>query len=120
MTRTIHNDDYRLLLGFMQQVRETAGITQVALAHRLRSTQSYVSKCERGERRIDVMEFVRYCEALEVDAGVLMDAFLDYRDYRLAGDESMAAAVTALMRRSKRRQRMRVPLKPGGQPKGTA
>lgn len=120
MTRTIHNDDYRLLLSFMQQVRDAAGITQVALAHRLRTTQSYISKCERGERRLDIIEFVRYCEALEVDAGVLMDAFLDYRDYRLTSDESMGEAVTALMRRSKRRQRMRVPLKPGRKPKGSA
>ncbi len=107
MTRTIHKDEYHLLLGFMQLVREAVGVTQVELAQRLRTTQSYVSKCERGERRIDIMEFVAYCEALGVDASVLMDAFLDHRDYRQVSPESMAAAVAALMRKSKRRQRMR-------------
>jgi len=112
MTRTIHKDDYHLLLSFMQQVREATGITQTELAQRLRTTQSYVSKCERGERRIDIMEFVGYCEALGVDAGVLMDAFLDHRDYRLLSPESMTSAVAALMRKSKRRQRMRAPAKP--------
>ncbi|WP_017463477.1 helix-turn-helix domain-containing protein [Dyella ginsengisoli] len=113
MTRTIHKDDYHLLLAFMQQVRESLDITQTELAQRLRTTQSYVSKCERGERRIDIMEFVNYCEALGVDAGVLMDAFLDHRDYRLVSEESMAAAVASLMRKSKRRQRMRAPGRSG-------
>ncbi|AND67626.1 hypothetical protein ATSB10_01720 [Dyella thiooxydans] len=109
MTRTIHKDHYHLLLSFMQQVREEVGITQAQLAQRLRTTQSYVSKCERGERRIDIMEFVAYCEALDVDAGVVLDAFLDYRNYHFLDAEHMATAIAALMRKSKRRQRMRVP-----------
>lgn len=106
MTRTIHNDRYRLLLGLMQQVREASGLTQTALARRLGTTQSYVSKCERGERRIDIMEFIRYCDGVGVDAGVLLDALLD-RVCNAASAQGEAAAVTALLRRSKRKQRMR-------------
>lgn len=113
MTRTIYKDDYHLLLSLMQRAREAAGVTQAELAQRLRTTQSYVSKCERGERRIDIIEFVAYCEALGMDAGVLMDAFLDNRDYRRVSDESMDASVVALMRKSKRRQRMRAPGRSG-------
>jgi len=109
MTRTIHKDDYQLLLSLMQQVREAVAITQVELAQRLRTTQSYVSKCERGERRIDIIEYISYCEALGVDAGVLMDLFLDHRDYRRVSDESMATSIEALMRRNKRRQRLHAP-----------
>jgi transcriptional regulator with XRE-family HTH domain len=118
MKRTIHKDDYRLLLGFMQQVREALGITQVELARRLGTTQSYVSKCERGERRIDIMEFVANCDALGVDAGVLMDAFLEYRDLRRPGPDSMSGAIAALMRRSRRRQRRRLPGGLDGSKKG--
>ncbi|MFK2905050.1 helix-turn-helix transcriptional regulator [Dyella ginsengisoli] len=104
MMRSIHNHEYRLLLGFMQQVREALGVTQSMLAQRLRTTQSYVSKCERGERRIDVIEYVRYCDALGVDAGVLMDVFLDCR---LDGAGDRASILDTLLRKSRRRLRAR-------------
>lgn len=42
------------------------GITQAELAVRLGETQSFVSKVERGERRLDVLEFLSFCEALGV------------------------------------------------------
>ncbi|MGN6738996.1 helix-turn-helix domain-containing protein [Dyella sp. KULCS107] len=104
MMRSIHNHEYRLLLDFMQQVREALGVTQATLALRLGTTQSYVSKCERGERRLDVMEYVRYCDALGVDAGVLMDVFLDCR---LDGRRDRATLVDTLLRKSRRRLRSR-------------
>ncbi len=104
MMRSIYDDKYRRLLGFMLQVREALGITQVSLAQRLRTTQSYVSKCERGERRIDVIEYVRYCEALGVDAAVLMDVFLDHR---LGDTDDRAVILATLLRKSRRRERTR-------------
>lgn len=104
MMRSIHNHEYRLLLDFMQQVREALGVTQATLAQRLETTQSYVSKCERGERRIDVIEYVRYCDALGVDAAVLMDVFLDYR---LDGARDRTAILDTLLRKSRRKLRSR-------------
>jgi transcriptional regulator with XRE-family HTH domain len=104
MMRSIHNHEYRLLLDFMQQVREALGVTQVMLAQRLRATQSYVSKCERGERRMDVIEYVRYCDALGVDAGVLMDVFLDCR---LNGTKDRTSILDTLLRKSRRKLRAR-------------
>ncbi len=44
--------------------REAAGLTQVELAAALRRPQSYVSKIERGERRLEVAEFIAYARAL--------------------------------------------------------
>jgi len=38
-------------------------VTQVQLAKQLGETQTFVSKCERGERRIDVMELRMFCQA---------------------------------------------------------
>jgi transcriptional regulator with XRE-family HTH domain len=102
MTRSIHNHEYRQLLGFMQQLREALGVTQAVLAQRLRTTQSYVSKCERGERRIDIIEYVRYCDALGVDASVLMDVFLDYR---IDGARDRVSMLDTLLRKSRRRLR---------------
>ncbi|MGA3201511.1 MAG: helix-turn-helix transcriptional regulator [Bryobacteraceae bacterium] len=47
----------------MKRARKLAGPTQVQLAKRLSETQTFVSKCERGERRIDVMELRMFCQA---------------------------------------------------------
>ena len=54
------------MLRLLLEARERAGITQVELAKKLRLTQSAVSKVERGERRLDVIELVSWCKALEV------------------------------------------------------
>lgn len=66
MEKSIHSEDYRLFLRLLRDARERAGLTQEDLAQRLQETQSFVSKCERGERRIDVVELRHFCEALGV------------------------------------------------------
>lgn len=66
MTRSTHHDDYRRLLDLLREVRRELGVTQIDLAQRLENTQTFVSKVERGERRLDVVEFVEVCEALGV------------------------------------------------------
>jgi len=43
------------------------GLTQVEVADRLSLSQSYVSKYENGERRLDLAEFLRVAEALGID-----------------------------------------------------
>lgn len=49
-----------------------AGLTQAALAAKLGKPQSYVSKYERGERRVDVVELLEIADALGVDAAALV------------------------------------------------
>lgn len=49
----------------MRAAREARGITQQELAKRLRKPQSYVSKAEMGERRLDVVEFLHFMRAIE-------------------------------------------------------
>jgi transcriptional regulator with XRE-family HTH domain len=48
--------EYRRFLARLRAARERAGLTQAEVARRLRRPQSFVSKCEAGERRIDVVE----------------------------------------------------------------
>jgi transcriptional regulator with XRE-family HTH domain len=50
--------------------REEAGLTQVNIAERLGKPQSFVSKYERGERRLDFTEFIEIAELLKVDIGI--------------------------------------------------
>lgn len=59
--------EYRRFCRILKEVRNEAGITQVVLAKRLRQHQSYVAKYESGERRLDVIEFLRIAKALEAD-----------------------------------------------------
>ena len=46
----------------LRQAREDAGLTQVEVAGRLGRPQSYVSKCESGERRVDVIELAWFAQ----------------------------------------------------------
>jgi transcriptional regulator with XRE-family HTH domain len=48
--------------------RSKASLTQVGVANRLGRPQSFVSKYESGERRLDVVEFLEVCAAIGVDA----------------------------------------------------
>ena len=54
---SLHSRRYREFLARLRQAREAAGLTQVEAAARLRKPQSFVSRCETGERRVDVLEF---------------------------------------------------------------
>jgi transcriptional regulator with XRE-family HTH domain len=48
--------------------RKKAGLTQATLAKRLRRAQSFIATVERGQRRVDVVEFLAFSEALGFDA----------------------------------------------------
>jgi transcriptional regulator with XRE-family HTH domain len=47
--------------------RKESGFTQQQLADRLDKPQSFVSKYERGERRLDVVEFLWVAKAIGID-----------------------------------------------------
>ena len=51
----------------LRQVRRDSGLTQVQLGERLGQPQAIISKCERGERRLDVIELRAYCAAMGVN-----------------------------------------------------
>ena len=66
MDKTIYTREYAILLRLLKQARQDAEVTQVELAQRLAETQSAVSKIERGDRRLDVVELRTVCRALGV------------------------------------------------------
>jgi transcriptional regulator with XRE-family HTH domain len=66
-TKTQHSMTYKVLPGFLRQIREKAGITQRELGKRLKKPQSYVHNCETANRRVDITEFILWSKACEVD-----------------------------------------------------
>jgi transcriptional regulator with XRE-family HTH domain len=79
MARSTHHRHYRSFLALLRDLREQAGVTQIELGNRVANTQTFISKIERGERRVDVVEFTEICEALEIDPGIAFQRFLDIR-----------------------------------------
>lgn len=64
MEKSLVSNEYPLFLEFLRKIRIDAGITQEQVAERLKATQSFVSKTERGERRLDIIELRLWCNAL--------------------------------------------------------
>lgn len=67
MPKSPHSKSYALFRAELRRAREAAGVTQVELARRLRKPQSFVSKIESGERRLDVVEFLQVAEIVGFD-----------------------------------------------------
>jgi len=66
MKQSVYQREYVLFLDLLRRSRAESGLTQTQLAERLQQTQSFVSKCERGERRMDVADLYRFCRAMQV------------------------------------------------------
>jgi len=66
MEKSLTRPEYRLFLAQLRKTRKEAGVSQAELASRLGRTQSFVSKVERGERRLDVIELNVFCKALGI------------------------------------------------------
>lgn len=81
MDKSITSKEYRLLLRELRATRERLGVTQLQLAERLKESQSFVSKCERGERRLDVIELRQFCQAI----GMPFSTFVRHLDQLLVG-----------------------------------
>ena len=62
--KSIYSSEYQRLCALLRELRLEAGLTQVQVAERLDEPQSFVSKYEAGERRLDVVELHQVAGAL--------------------------------------------------------
>jgi transcriptional regulator with XRE-family HTH domain len=76
MAKSLFTREYREFAELLREVRIRAGLTQVQLAKRSGQRQSYISKFERGELRVDVVQLHRLCQAMDID---LADFAAEYR-----------------------------------------
>jgi transcriptional regulator with XRE-family HTH domain len=70
--KSVHSAAQRALCNLMITARKRAGLTQQALAARLSKPQSFIAKYEKGERRIDVVEFIAICRAIPADSAAIL------------------------------------------------
>jgi transcriptional regulator with XRE-family HTH domain len=67
VTTSAFSRQYERFRTALIEARQAASLTQVELAAKLKRPQSFVSKYERGERRLDVVEFLDVARALKLD-----------------------------------------------------
>lgn len=72
MEKTIYTPASKALQAKLRSLRESAGMTQRQLADRLGRVHSFVTRMEQGQRRLDVLEFIRVCEALNSEPAQVM------------------------------------------------
>lgn len=66
MNKSVRNAQQGKLQNLLRQVRLDAGLRQVDLAKALGQPQSFVSKYESGERRLDLLELREVCRTVEI------------------------------------------------------
>ncbi|WP_435212604.1 helix-turn-helix domain-containing protein [Streptomyces sp. bgisy034] len=71
--KSIYSAEYQRLCAVLRELRREAGLTQVQVAAELDVPQSFVSKYESGERRLDVIELRHVAKALGVPVRVVLE-----------------------------------------------
>ena len=67
----------RHLAALLRQVRLEASLTQAQVAQAVGQTQSYVSKYENGEQRLDLMELEAVCDAVGIRLTDFVERYLE-------------------------------------------
>ena len=62
MNKSVYTKDYKEIINRLKQARIDAGLSQQAVADKFNKPQSYISKIESGERRLDVAEMKKFAK----------------------------------------------------------
>jgi transcriptional regulator with XRE-family HTH domain len=78
VTKSVYTEEYNWFRKMLIAARKSANLTQAELSIKLQRPQSYVSKYERGERRLDLIEFLELAEVLKIDPVVFIQQLKDF------------------------------------------
>jgi len=67
MTKSLYTEKQQRFCNLLIEARQQRGLTQIDVCKKLARPQSFVSKYESGERRLDVLEFLEVADALGID-----------------------------------------------------
>jgi transcriptional regulator with XRE-family HTH domain len=76
LDKSVHSTEQAVFCELMIKARKVANLTQHQVAKCLRRPQSFVAKYEGGERRVDVVEFIEICKAIEADPKKLLKVLI--------------------------------------------
>lgn len=69
MAKSVFGGAHQELVAVLTDARKSSGLTQTELGEKLGKDQSFVSLIENSQRRVDVLEFIALCRAMNVDPG---------------------------------------------------
>lgn len=75
MQKSTFTTEYAVFRDLLRELRTDKGFTQVQLSESLRMPQSFVSKYETGERRLDMVEVRAVCESLGITLSLFVKKF---------------------------------------------
>lgn len=84
-SKTIYSPVHERMLKLLLAARKKAGLTQVEAAGLLGCRQTFLSKIERGERRLDVIEFIVICQAYKADPSGIIKTLSKHQTLSLPG-----------------------------------
>jgi transcriptional regulator with XRE-family HTH domain len=67
MGRTIRTKEYIKIIEKLRKARQEAGLKQIDVANKLKRPQSYISRVESGEYRVDVLELTKFAKIYKKD-----------------------------------------------------
>ncbi len=76
MTKSVFSKRYDRFRSLLVERRKKVELSQVELAEKLKTRQTFISKCELGERRVDIVEMMEFAEALNFDPHEIIDELL--------------------------------------------
>ncbi len=83
LKKTINAKEYHKVISLLRECRESKNITQKNLADKIGSDQTFISKIEIGERRLDIIELRVFCEAL----GITLTDFVSQLEFKIKNNK---------------------------------
>lgn len=77
MPKTIFSDENMVVVEAVKAARIAAGLKQTDLAERIEKDQSWVSLVEGSQRRLDVVEFIKLAQALDIRPSTMLDEIVE-------------------------------------------
>lgn len=73
MRHEIYSQEHQKLREILRRERMAAGLRQSDIAKETNRSQAYISKFEKGDLRLDVVDFVRVCQSIGCDPHKVLD-----------------------------------------------
>ncbi|MDV6234682.1 helix-turn-helix transcriptional regulator [Leptospira ellisii] len=101
MFKSLHSKEAKIFCRNLIFARKEAGLTQSQLAKLLGEPQSYISKIESGERRLDVIEFWRFFKILQRP----YEFYFQFEEKSESGEKKIKTLKAASAKRKKKKSR---------------